>query len=482
MNKKFIVWFRNDLRIQDNPALQTAINHGEIMPIYIYEEKIHHHKNIGSASKWWLHHSLNSLNKSLKNSLNIYVGDAQKILSELINKHQIAGVFWNRRYEPLSVANDSKIKKFIREQNIICDSFNGSLLWEPHEVLKSDNTPYKVFTHFYRKGCLQSTKAPRLPTKTPENFAIFHDKDTKKIDDLQLLPTISWDKTMQKTWQIGEKFAYEKMQNFVKTALGDYKIGRDFPAQKKVSQLSPHLHFGEISPNQIWHYAKQNYQEKTGEKNLDSFLSELGWREFSAYLLFHFPNLPSDNFQPRYNHFKWQSNHKLLTAWQKGQTGLPIVDAGMRELWQTGYMHNRVRMIVGSFLVKNLLIDWREGEKWFWDCLVDADLASNCASWQWVAGSGADAAPYFRIFNPILQGEKFDPEGEYTKKFVPELKNLPAKYLFKPFEAPAEVLKSANIRLGIDYPLPIIDLEKSRNLALETFKSLPKIFEEDLLK
>ena len=228
-------------------------------------------------------------------------------------------------------------------------------------------------------------------------------------------------------------------------------------------------------------FSQENYCEKTGELNLDHFLSELGWREFSYYLLFHFPHLPDKNFQPRFDNFLWQKNENFLKAWRKGQTGYPIVDAGMRELWQTGQMHNRVRMIVGSFLVKNLLLDWRLGEKWFWDCLVDADLASNSASWQWVAGSGADAAPYFRIFNPILQGEKFDPEGEYTRKFVPELKNLPAKFLYKPWEAPTEILQNSGIKLGENYPHPIVKIDESRDLALSTFKALPKISDEDKL-
>ena len=481
MNKKFIMWFRQDLRISDNPALLTAIENGVVMPIYIFEEQVGDNRKIGSASKWWLHHSLKSLNQSLDNKLNFYCGDAKEILENLVTDFEIAGIFWNRCYEPLRIQKDREIKSIFKQKNIIVQSFNGSLLWEPHEVLKSDKTPYKVFTPYYRRGCLQKT-APRKPLSKPENFKIFYDENNKiKLENLQLLPTKNWGQEMQKYWQIGEDFAYKKMQNFVKNNLQNYKDGRNFPSQNNVSRLSAHLHFGEISPYQIWHFAQENYQEKNGELNLDHFLSELGWREFSYYLLFHFPHLPDKNFQPRFDNFLWQKNANYLHAWRKGQTGYPIVDAGMRELWQTGQMHNRVRMIVGSFLVKNLLLDWREGEKWFWDCLVDADLASNSASWQWVAGSGADAAPYFRIFNPILQGEKFDPDGEYTRKFVPELKNLPAKFLYKPWEAPTEILEKSGIKLGENYPHPIVKIDESRDLALKAFKALPKIGDDDKL-
>ncbi len=481
MNKKFIMWFRQDLRISDNPALLFAIENGVVMPIYIFEEQVGDNRKIGSASKWWLHHSLKSLNQSLDNKLNFYCGDAKEILENLVTDFEIAGIFWNRCYEPLRIQKDREIKSIFKQKNIIVQSFNGSLLWEPHEVLKSDKTPYKVFTPYYRKGCLQKT-APRKPLSKPENLKIFYDENNKiKLENLQLLPTKNWGQEMQKYWQIGEDFAYKKMQNFVKNNLQNYKDGRNFPSQNNVSRLSAHLHFGEISPYQIWHFAQENYQEKNGESNLDHFLSELGWREFSYYLLFHFPHLPDKNFQPRFDNFLWQKNANYLHAWRKGQTGYPIVDAGMRELWQTGQMHNRVRMIVGSFLVKNLLLDWREGEKWFWDCLVDADLASNSASWQWVAGSGADAAPYFRIFNPILQGEKFDPDGEYTRKFVPELKNLPAKFLYKPWEAPTEILEKSGIKLGENYPHPIVKIDESRDLALKAFKALPKIGDDDKL-
>jgi len=482
MTNKKIMWFRNDLRISDNPALIHAIKIGNVMPIFIYDEEIHLHKKIGEASKWWLHYSLESLNHSLGGKLNFYQGQPIKILQKLHDKFQFTHIFWNRRYEPHNINLDSEIKKYFKKIQVTVESFNGSLLWEPLEILKNDKTPYKVFTHYYRKGCLINALKPRKPQDCPQDLKIFKDNDSLTLQDLKLLSPINWHLKMQKYWQIGENHAQKKLKDFVKNSLKNYKNGRDFPYLKNVSQLSPHLHFGEISPNQIWYHAQENYHEKIGEKNLDHFLSELGWREFSYYLLYHFPQLPTKNLQPRFDDFSWKKNSHYLRAWQRGQTGYPIVDAGMRELYETGYMHNRVRMIVGSFLVKNLLIDWRDGEKWFWDCLVDADLASNSASWQWVAGSGADAAPYFRIFNPILQGEKFDPDGEYTKKFLPELKNLPNKFLYKPWEAPTEILVKSGVELGKTYPHPIVDIEESRNLALQTFKALKKTDNNDKLQ
>ena len=479
MSDKILLWLRNDLRLSDNPALNYAVsNSKEIIIIYILDEK--NHRQFGQASKWWLNRSLEKLNLSLENKINFYSGDSKDVLTKIVKNQQIKTIVWNRCYEPSRIDQDSKIKSFFKTQNIEVKSFNGSLLWEPWEILKSDSKPYKVFTHYYRNGCLKKP-APRFPVQKPDKIIALKDPDSLKLSDLKLLPKIKWDQIMNQYWQIGEEFAQQKLQDFVANQLSDYKEGRNFPSQKKVSQLSAHLHFGEISANQIWYYATTHFGDKFADKNLDCFLSELGWREFSNYLLYHFPHITNQNFQPRFNKFQWQKNDQYLQAWQKGQTGYPIVDAGMRELWQTGYMHNRVRMIVGSFLVKNLLLDWRFGEEWFFDCLVDANLASNCASWQWVAGCGADAAPYFRIFNPILQGEKFDCDGQYTRHYCPELKKLPNKFLYAPWLASKKILQEADIELGKDYPLPIVNLEDSRNLALQVFKSLPKISDEDKL-
>ena len=471
-NKLSIFWFRQDLRLADNPGLSEAISKGIVLPIYIYDDINSNEYEMGSASKWWLHNSLEKLNDSLNNKLSVYKGDALKILESLTKSYDVESISWNRCYEPWRIKRDKNIKSEIEKKGIEVNTFNGSLLWEPFNILKTDGTPYRVFSPYYRKGCLNAAP-PRIPLKSPEISSLFKDEYNKlTIEDLSLIPKVHWFDEMEKLWKPGEVGAQEKLYDFLDDGLVGYKEGRNFPSQKNVSQLSPHIHLGEISPNQVWYAAKQKEDETGIEKDLAHFLSELGWREFSYNLLYHFPTLPRENLQKKFDNFPWQENTDFSDKWKKGLTGYPIVDAGMRELWQTGYMHNRVRMIVGSFLVKNLLLHWHEGEKWFWDCLIDADLASNSASWQWVAGSGADAAPYFRIFNPISQGIKFDPEGEYTKKFLPELKDLPIKYLYSPWEAPADVLEQANIKLGENYPKPIVDLKESREKALDAFDKI----------
>ena len=463
-----IHWFRQDLRITDNPSLETAAEFDAVLPIYILDDENSQEFKMGSASRWWLHNSLQSLNESLDGKLSIYSQNPEIVIQELLKKYEVKAVFWNRCYEPWRIDRDIDIKAYLDDKNIENKSFNSHLLWEPWEISKDDGTPYRVFTPYYKKGCLNAEE-PRLPSKNLKIDSIFYDQDCEQIDTLDLLPRINWYSQIQEAWKPGEEGAQKRLDQFLEEGLLDYKEGRNFPFKENVSRLSPHLHFGEISPNEVWYQAKTKESVSGIQKSLEHFLSELGWREFSYYLLYHFPSLPKQNFQAKFNKFPWIKNESFLESWQKGETGYPIVDAGMRELWQTGYMHNRLRMVVGSFLVKNLLIDWREGEDWFWDCLVDADLASNSAGWQWVAGSGADAAPYFRIFNPVTQGLKFDPEGEYTKKYVPELKLLPNKFLFSPWEAPKEILEKAGIELGKDYPEPIVDLKYSRELALEAF-------------
>ena len=463
-----IHWFRQDLRITDNPSLETAAEFDAVLPIYILDDENSQEFKMGSASRWWLHNSLQSLNESLDGKLSIYSQNPEIVIQELLKKYEVKAVFWNRCYEPWRIDRDIDIKAYLDDKNIENKSFNSHLLWEPWEISKDDGTPYRVFTPYYKKGCLNAEE-PRLPSKNLKIDSIFYDQDCEQIGTLDLLPRINWYSQIQEAWKPGEEGAQKRLDQFLEEGLLDYKEGRNFPFKENVSRLSPHLHFGEISPNEVWYQAKTKESVSGIQKSLEHFLSELGWREFSYYLLYHFPSLPKQNFQAKFNKYPWIKNESFLESWQKGETGYPIVDAGMRELWQTGYMHNRLRMVVGSFLVKNLLIDWREGEDWFWDCLVDADLASNSAGWQWVAGSGADAAPYFRIFNPVTQGLKFDPEGEYTKKYVPELKLLPNKFLFSPWEAPKEILEKAGIELGKDYPEPIVDLKYSRELALEAF-------------
>ena len=469
-----IHWFRQDLRLSDNPALDSAAQYETLIPIYILDEVNSGEFKMGAASKWWLHQSLTKLNESLDGKLLVYQGNPLEILNKLIEEQEVSYVTWNRCYEPWRIDRDKEIKRNFEDRNVAVESFSASLLWEPWTISKDDGTPYRVFTPFYKKGCLNSEE-PRLPAGKVDLSNLYsEDLSSDSITDLNLLPTIKWYKSFEEEWNPGEIGAEQNLNSFLDSGLLNYKEGRNFPSQEFVSRLSPHLHFGEISPNEVWYKAKTKEGISGIEKSLAHFHSELGWREFSYYLLYHFPDLPNKNFQEKFDIFPWQENEEFLALWQKGNTGYPIVDAGMRELWQTGYMHNRLRMIVGSFLVKNLLIDWRFGERWFWDCLVDADLASNSASWQWVAGSGADAAPYFRIFNPITQGLKFDPEGEYTKKYVPELRDLPNKYLFSPWEAPENILADAGIELGKNYPKPMVDLKLSRETALEAFATTKK--------
>ncbi|MFT5084504.1 MAG: deoxyribodipyrimidine photo-lyase [Lentisphaeria bacterium] len=468
MTHQFAIhWFRQDLRLSDNPALVAAAQRGKVLPIFILDDDNAGKHSMGAASRWWLHQSLHALNKSLRGQLRVYRGDPKEILGELSKHLPGCSVYWNRCYEPWRIARDKQIKTMLSNLGLEAHSFNGSLLWEPWSVHKKDGTPYKVFTPFYRRGCLNAMP-PREPLAKPKLVFAKGDFAEISIDDLELLPRIAWDAGLQSCWKTGESAAHSRLKTFVNDGLSDYKEGRNYPAKACVSRLSPHLHWGEISPNQIWY----DVQRTGNGSNEDCLLSELGWREFSYSLLYHFPSLPRKNLQSKFDLFPWRNNAKRLACWQQGMTGYPIVDAGMRELWQTGYMHNRVRMVVGSFLVKNLLLHWHHGERWFWDCLVDADLASNSASWQWIAGCGADAAPYFRVFNPITQGERFDPSGAYTRHFVPELSALPEKYLYRPWEAPPSVLDAAGIELGKTYPQPIVDVKVSREQALEAFQSI----------
>ena len=464
------MWFRQDLRLADNPALCAACQRGEIIPVYILDDEGADCWKMGGASRWWLHHALDDLNSSLKQGLRLFKGDAQTILRNLAEQTGARAITWNRCYEPWRIARDAMIKTALKADGLDVQSFNGSLLWEPWQVLKKDSTPYKVFTPYYRRGCLSSAP-PRRPNATPATIKISENSvQSLSLKDLNLLPKITWDTQMKARWDITEAAAHERLDEFVMDELQDYREGRNFPDKANVSRLSPYLHFGQISPNIAWHRAAEAGAFITNEQSLDTFLSELGWREFSYYLLYHFPGLPTDNLQVRFNLFPWAENTDAdLKAWQQGKTGYPLVDAGMRELYNTGYMHNRVRMVVGSFLVKNLLIHWHAGEQWFWDCLVDADLASNSAGWQWIAGCGADAAPFFRIFNPITQSEKFDKQGYYIRRYVPELANVPEKYIHAPWLAPAEVLMVAGVEVGYNYPAPIMDIKESRARALAAF-------------
>ncbi len=418
---------------------------------------------MGAASRWWLHHSLKSLNDSLSDHLIIRPGDARDVLPQLVRETGARAVYWNRCYEPWRIKRDAAIKDDLQGANIETRSFNASLLWEPHRTLKDDGTPYKVFTPFYRKGCLGKNGEPPEPLPAPERLT-YGPSATCKIElgDLELLPKIRWYGTMEKSWSPGETGALKRLEDFCDNGLKGYKEGRNYPDHDNVSRLSAHLHFGEISPRTAWHSVRRTAAAEGWEADAETFCSELGWREFSYSLLTHFPELPEKPLQDKFSGFPWDKNDKALERWQRGETGYPIVDAGMRELWATGYMHNRVRMIVASFLIKDLLLHWTEGERWFWDTLVDADLANNAASWQWVAGSGADAAPYFRIFNPVTQGQKFDPDGAYVRQWIPELSKLPGKRIHAPWECDEKLA----------YPAPIVDHSEARKRALDGFAKI----------
>ena len=459
-----IIWFRQDLRLHQNPALTAACKAANVLPIYILDDENAGKYQMGEASRWWLHHSLSALDASLGNALNIYCGDAATVIADLCQRFTVDAVYWNRCYEPSYIAQSTCIKQQLSSQGIKAHSINGSLLNEPWSVLKKDGSPYKVFTPYHREASKVESPVTLLPApKLPTPLMI--DPQASSLDILSLLPEINWDVDFYKCWTPGEAGALSALNTFLSNGINDYKDGRDKPALKAISRLSPHLHFGDISPQQII----SALLTVADDQNSEHFKREIRWREFSYYLLFHFPSLPEKNFKATFDQFPWENNPTWLVKWQQGLTGYPLVDAGMRELWQTGSMHNRVRMVTASFLIKNLLIDWRLGAQWFWDCLVDADLASNSASWQWVAGCGTDASPYFRVFNPIIQGEKFDPQGHYTKRYLPELQELPDKYLFRPWEAPPEVLKKANVTLGQNYPLPMVDIKQSRQKALESY-------------
>ncbi len=470
-----IVWFRHDLRLSDNSAIQAAKKHGgPVIFTFVYDpEKTRHY---GAASRWWLHHSLTALQKSLNDlgaKLLVQRGKTQEVLLALAQENKADTIVCSRQYEPHEIALEKTLYSLCTDNGIVFKRYTGYLQFEPETIATQSGSPYKVFTPFWRRcnACWQSS----TPIKAPKTLHQPKTLATKglAIAELGLLPKKpNWAAPFDENWTPGEQGALQALKAFGKRALAEYDEGRDKPAEHGTSRLSPHLHFGEISTRQIFNHI-ENLKTHINQKDKARFSSEIGWREFCHHLLFHFPHLPDKAFNPKFNHFPWRRNAKALKRWQQGNTGIPLVDAGMRELWQTGWMHNRVRMVVASFLVKNLNIPWQEGERWFWDTLVDANLANNAAGWQWVAGSGADAAPYFRIFNPVSQGQRFDPEGLYIKRWVPELGKIPKKYIHAPWTAPSQVLSEAAVTLGKDYPSPMVDLKTSREDALAAYKSLP---------
>jgi deoxyribodipyrimidine photo-lyase len=470
MSAPAIVWFRHDLRLADNPALSAAAASGApIVALFILDDHAAGDWRPGGASKWWLHHSLSAMMKDLsKLGAPLYLrrGSAEVILPGVVAETGAGSIYWNRIYEPWAVRRDAAIKSSLRAQGLRIESFNASLLFEPSEILNSEGVAFRVFTPFWR-ACL-AAGAPAAPLKRPPRLKAGPTINAERLDDWRLLPTKpDWAEGLREAWTPGEGEAQRKLEAFAHGALRDYRDARDFPGKEGVSRLSPHLRWGEIGPRQIWSAVSSH-----GGADGAAYVRQIGWREFSHHLLFANPDLPDRPVDKRFERFPWTNDDEAFADWSKGKTGYPMVDAGMRQLWRTGYMHNRARLVAGSFLVKDLLLPWRSGERWFWDTLVDADLGNNSASWQWVAGCGVDAAPYFRVFNPVLQGEKFDPEGDYIRRYVPEIARLDSRFIHRPWEAPEAALREAGVRLGETYPRPIVDHKKARVRALEAFASI----------
>ena len=471
-----IIWFRYDLRLHDQDALAYAIEQGhEIIPVFIWAPEEESPWEPGGASKWWLHHALADLDTQLReygSRLIIRSGQStQAELQKLIDETGAKSIFWNRRYEPAGIERDSKTKSALKEQNLNAQSFNATLLYDPTKIKNKSGTPFKVFTPFWKH--LRTVDLPE--ERSVDLDALKNVKKFPKslpLESLELLPRISWDRGWLQMWQPQRDNLITQLKGFGKEQAASYEDQRDFPAIDGTSQLSPAFHFGQIGPREAFqHIHEQGDHDPALETGV---LRQLYWREFANHLLFHFPHTTVAPLRPEYQSFPWQEDPHFLRAWQRGETGYPIVDAGMRQLWQTGWMHNRVRMIVASVLVKHLLQHWMEGAKWFWDTLLDANLANNTFGWQWTAGCGADAAPYFRVFNPITQGEKFDPEGNYIKKFIPELEKLPKKYIHQPWELGALELRGLGLTLDKDYPSPIIPHPEGRQRALDAFAELKK--------
>jgi len=462
-----IVWFRRDLRIADNLALTWASQTGlGVLPVFVLDDETADCV-LGDASRWWLHGSLMALGtrlESLGSRLVLRRGPATTVLTDLIAETGAKAVVWNRLYEPRTMDRDRQIKAALRSRSIKVRSFNASLLHEPWEICTGTGDPYRVFTPFWR-ACLQrSNAAPGEPVSRLAAPGVW--PPGACLDDWALRPSNpDWAGGLREMWQPGELGAQDRLARFVDTALGDYKDGRDRPGAMRTSLLSPHLRFGEIGPRQAAAAIRKSGAGQHGE----AFVRELGWREFAHHLLYHNRDMETINIRPPFDRMEWREDPEALQRWQCGRTGYPLVDAGMRELWSTGWMHNRVRMVVASFLIKHLLIDWRKGAEWFVDTLVDADRANNSAGWQWVAGSGADAAPYFRIFNPVAQSERFDANGQYLHRWLPELRALPAKSLHAPWQAPDAILRGADVILGKTWPHPIVDHAVARQRALNAY-------------
>ncbi|MGE8055849.1 cryptochrome/photolyase family protein [Bacillus mycoides] len=472
MQNKIIVMFQKDFRLYDNPALFEAAQSGEVLPVYVQDKTF----LVGGASKWWLHHAITDVQKQLEalgSTLIIRKGNTQEEILSLSEEMNVNAVYWNVCYDPERLKYNQKMKRVFEDIGITCREFESHLLLEPWIIKKKDNTEYKVFTPFYNAFQKQVIPAPINKVQNIKGFSSI--PASLSVSELNLLPTIPWTSHIESIWNATEEGAYKTFKKFFSSKLTFYSEGRDFPNQNVHSMLAPYLSFGQISVKLMYHYLINKVIERQCslfEKQVNSFIRQLIWREFSYYLLYHYPFTVYKPLNKSFETFPWNNDEELIRVWKEGKTGYPFIDAGMRELWKTGFMHNRARMAVASFLVKHLLIPWQEGAKWFMDTLLDADIANNTMGWQWVAGSGADASPYFRIFNPITQGEKFDKNGEYIRSWVPELRDIPNKYIHKPWEASEHILQEANIKLGDTYPFPIVDHKAARERALCAYKSM----------
>ena len=470
-----IHWFRKDLRIADNPALSSAAESGHpVLAVYILEDGDSDPWAPGGASKWWLHHSLKALDQSLKvlgNRLVLRRGRPQEVLRELVTESAATAVYCTSLTEPHAIKVDSELERILNELGAGFRASDGNLIFPPGSITTKNGEPYKVFTPFY-KACLKKFTPP-APLSAPKQLPCT--KQLIRSDSLKewkLVPEKpDWSNGWLDMWTPSEQGALSRLDSFLEQSATAYGTRRDRPDIFGTSKLSPHLHLGEISPRTCWHRSLARVEPES-QDDLKSFFRQIVWREFSHHLLYHWPNFPEEPFRPEFRRFPWIRSEEALRQWQLGLTGYPTVDAGMRELWATGWMHNRVRMIAASFLVKHLLIPWQDGAAWFWDTLVDADLANNSVNWQWVAGCGVDAAPFFRIFNPVLQGRKFDPEGTYVRRWVPELANLPDRYIHQPWATPKDILKDSGVSLGNNYPFPMVDHITARNRALAIFKQI----------
>jgi deoxyribodipyrimidine photo-lyase len=469
-----IVWFRDDLRLSDHPALHAASKGGApVICLFVFDEASNGQmRPLGGAARWWLAQSLRALQASLGAIGSLLVlrrGPAAKVIVELARETDASSVFWNEIAQVPQQTMAGQVDAALADIGVASQSFPGDLLAAPAAIRNKEGRGLRVFTPFWRR--VQALGDPPKPLPAPKTLGPEPDVTSDAIEKWILEPTRpDWAGGLRETWEPGEISAQARLNTFLERDVALYSIQRDRPDGAGTSGLSPHLRFGEISPRQVWHAARFAAAARpTLTGDIDKFLSELGWREFCRHLLFDVPDLATRNLQPSFDAFPWRADDEALRAWQRGRTGYPIVDAGMRQLWHTGVMHNRVRMVAASFLVKHLLVDWRCGEQWFWDTLVDADPGSNPANWQWVAGSGADAAPYFRVFNPILQGKKFDPDGAYVRRWVPELSALPTSLIHQPWTAKPLELKGASVELGGTYPEPIVEHRAGRERALGAY-------------